>query len=581
MHYTSRDVYMFISTQNSDPILERRTCRLSWQSFPIFQSDREFYKKISPSILEGVGGSDSLPFPTLCPEERQRRRLLFRNERKLYRRQCDATKQSIISIYSPDKDIPVYDKKVRRSDSRDALSYGRDIDFSKTFTEQFGALLQVVPSLSLYVTPDWEKNNCIYVNSAWFNKNCYLIFDSDRNEDCLYANITKDSKDCMELSMCSWCEHSYELSQCVNCFDCQYSIYCTDCSRCYGCRSCIWCTDCINCFGLSNKQYCINNKQYTKEEYEQLAHTQTITQPVNATIYPATHISQWTTSNVIGNNVMYAKDILCSYDIVGAEKISYSEWIAQWASHLYDHSSFGENAHRCIECEWSGRDINNVLFSWNVFINSSHIMYSRTCCENSSHLFGCVWLRNKQYCIFNKQYTKHEYEQLVPQLIAHMKDTGERGEFLDPSLSPFGYNETLAHEHFPLSKQEALKRWYWWQDENYDPQLPASADVHDWSSESTFELDDQSILSTIFLCEKTQRPYRLVKQELIFYRKHNLPLPRRHPDQRHADRQLLRPPRELHLRQCNKTWNDIISVYSASSDKVVYSHEAYQQELFS
>jgi len=37
-----------------------------------------------------------------------------------------------------------------------------------------------------------------------------------------------------------------------------------------------------------------------------------------------------------------------------------------------------------------------------------------------------------------------------------MQETGERGEFFHPSLSPFGYNETVAQEYFPLSKEATL-----------------------------------------------------------------------------------------------------------------------------
>ncbi|USN57480.1 MAG: hypothetical protein H6766_03435 [Candidatus Peribacteria bacterium] len=77
-------------------------------------------------------------------------------------------------------------------------------------------------------------------------------------------------------------------------------------------------------------------------------------------------------------------------------------------------------------------------------------MYSFNC-DSSSHLFGCIGLRNKSYCIFNKQYTKEEYNALVPKIIEHMKQTGEWGEFFHPSLSPFGYNETVANEYYPVT----------------------------------------------------------------------------------------------------------------------------------
>ena len=97
MQYTSKEVYEYISKQTNDPITERKICKVSGTEFPIYQSDLDFYNKISPTFYpltkgdgdEGVRGIKfQIPTPTLCPEERQRRRLSFRNESKLYKRKC-------------------------------------------------------------------------------------------------------------------------------------------------------------------------------------------------------------------------------------------------------------------------------------------------------------------------------------------------------------------------------------------------------------------------------------------------------------------------------------------------------------
>jgi hypothetical protein len=98
MYYTSRQVYEYISKQTNDPIVERKVCKISGAEFPIYKSDMEFYDKISP-VFNGV--KYSIPTPTLCPEERQRRRLVWRNQRKLYKRKCDASGKDVISTYSP------------------------------------------------------------------------------------------------------------------------------------------------------------------------------------------------------------------------------------------------------------------------------------------------------------------------------------------------------------------------------------------------------------------------------------------------------------------------------------------------
>lgn len=39
-----------------------------------------------------------------------------------------------------------------------------------------------------------------------------------------------------------------------------------------------------------------------------------------------------------------------------------------------------------------------------------------------NNCFGCVNLYQKDYCIFNKQYTKEEYEIIVPKLIQELEN---------------------------------------------------------------------------------------------------------------------------------------------------------------
>lgn len=73
-----------------------------------------------------------------------------------------------------------------------------------------------------------------------------------------------------------------------------------------------------------------------------------------------------------------------------------------------------------------------------------------------------------------------------------------------------------------------------------------------------------TILNAILICEVSGRPFRIIKQELEFYRKHNLPLPRKHPDIRHGERMKLRPQRKLHLRTCNQCQKELLSVYDDS-----------------
>ena len=65
-----------------------KICKQCNISFDITDKDLEFYDKISP-----VFNSEKfqIPTPTFCPDCRQQRRILWRNERKLYRRKDSAT----------------------------------------------------------------------------------------------------------------------------------------------------------------------------------------------------------------------------------------------------------------------------------------------------------------------------------------------------------------------------------------------------------------------------------------------------------------------------------------------------------
>ncbi len=181
MYYTSKEVYESISKQRNDPIVEWKTCSVSGTEFPIYQSDLELYDKISPTFN---GVKYTISMPTLCPECRQKRRLAFRNERKLYRRTCDASGKQIISIYSPDKPYKIYDQKIWRSDSRDPMDYGRDFDFSKPFFQQFSEMLQSIPLFSLSI---FSSEDCDYTNATDGCKSCYMSFNIMQSSNLYYS----------------------------------------------------------------------------------------------------------------------------------------------------------------------------------------------------------------------------------------------------------------------------------------------------------------------------------------------------------------------------------------------------------
>jgi len=91
-----KNIYEFIANKQEETIEEWRKCKWCAEEFPIYSGDKVVMEKLSPVIS---GEKMVFDLPTLCPDCRQRKRLMFRNERKIYRRKCDMCNKSIVSIY--------------------------------------------------------------------------------------------------------------------------------------------------------------------------------------------------------------------------------------------------------------------------------------------------------------------------------------------------------------------------------------------------------------------------------------------------------------------------------------------------
>src|SRR3990172_12231617 len=99
----------------------KKHCSISGQEFEVSDEDLKFYEAISPVFN---GKNYLIPAPTLCPEERRRRRMAIRNERTYYKRNCDLCKKSFIGAYSPDKPFKVFCSGCWWGDGWDASDYG-------------------------------------------------------------------------------------------------------------------------------------------------------------------------------------------------------------------------------------------------------------------------------------------------------------------------------------------------------------------------------------------------------------------------------------------------------------------------
>ena len=183
-------------------------------------------------------------------------------------------------------------------------------------------------------------------------------------------------------------------------------------------------------------------------------------------------------------------------------------------------------------------------------------------------------LRKEQYCIFNKQYSKEDYFILRDRIIQHMKQSGEWGEFFPIKYSTFAYNKTVAHEYFPLTKENIAQRGWRWDPEDRSNFKPETYKLPDDTKDTP-----DTVCNETLTCEHCQKNYRIIQPELKFYRDMKLPIPRKCFLCRYHDRLQLRNPRTLFDRKCTKCQTNIQTTFAPERSEKVYCEKCYLETV--
>ena len=566
-----------------------RACQNCKNDFVIEPDDFEFYKKIK------------VPAPTFCPQCRLQRRFAWRNEWKLFRKK-DIHGKEIFSFLHEDSPVKIMEVAEWYADSWDPTSYGREYDFSKPFFEQFRELLGQVPIMSRSLVNPVRSDFC---TNATEPKDCYLTFGLSYVENSAYSIWGAKSKDIFDCHMYNESELCYDSVNISKCYRAQYSVDCEDCSEIMFCKNCVGCNNCFGCVNLKNKSYYIFNEAYSKEEYTDKLKEFGVSSRKNVEALRERSVSYWIkfpnkffhgrhNVDVSGDYINNSKNAQHCWRILGAENVKYCQnFTVGGVKDSYDHSNFGDGTELIYESLILGDGAYDVAFSSQCYPATSNLRYSYFC-QNSSYLFGCISLRNKQYCILNKQYTKEEYEELAPKIIKQMNDMPytdkkERvyryGEFFPSELSPHAYNETLANEIFPLTKKEAEEEGFAWHEQkNREFSASKSALL---LPDDIKDVDD-SILKEVISCPHNGKcdhecagVFRITNQELQFYRKLHIPLPQICQNCRHYARFAWRNPPKVWHRKCMNPGcnNEFETSYAPDRPEIIYCEDCYNKEV--
>lgn len=550
-----------------------KICTKCNTNFTVDQDDQSFYQKMQ------------VPIPNVCPDCRFMMRSLFRNETNLYSgRKCDLCSKSIVTMYNPKLPYTIYCYDCFYSEHWDPKSYATDYDESRPFIEQMKDFLIKVPKICLYLSVGYGENvHSEYVNMSSGCKNCYLVFNTGPAEEVLYSRGMRKGFDSSDLYFGFSTDRCYESINIQESAGVSHGQNVSSCVDSHFLLNCSGLTNCFGCVNLRNKSNYFFNEQLSPDEYksrvgEILGSFEKIQEAKKKFEAFVLQFSRRANNNLktidsTGDYLSECKNVKESYEIFQSEDCKYL-FSSKLIKDSMDVIGYGTNCEKLLDCVATGF-CSNTIGTYGAE-NSNNILYGfyiRDCQD----CIGCDALKHGKYAIFNKEYTKDEYERLRVKIIQELTDANLYGLMMPPELAPFAYNETIAQDNMPLSKEEVLARGFRWED---DIQMTKGKETlqPEQIPDHIKEVSD-SITNEILKCIDCERNYKITAQELLFYKKMTIPIPRMCFYCRHKDRIVRRGPFKFFIRACSHCGESTHTNLTEEVAPIMYCEKCYQQEV--
>ncbi len=548
----------------------KKTCAVSGKEFEISEQEIALRKKLG---IEGL--------PEVAPQIRFRNLGAFWQHWNLHKRKCDFSGKSIISVFSEHCPYPVWhkDEWIKHADPP-----GVDFDENK---EVFPQMWRFFQKSAIPHNTGNACENCEYTDDFWHSKNCYLAHSAYKCEDLKYCYRTLKIKDSQFCVFSFYSELCVDIINCFNCFQVIYALNCKNCrdsAFLYDCRNC---SNCLFCFNLRNKEYCIGNQQLTKEEFEK-----------KKTEWDLRSQENYKKAKGYFAEMMLTKAFHRAVQVDKCENSS-GNFLENCknSKNCYFDSDFED----CLNCVRGGANVKDALDCVGIALNAELSFYNLQCgedlydtkfcfdvikgkyleycafCHQCEHCFGCCGLVGKKYHIFNKPYSEAEYFALKEKIVAHMKSTGEYGQFFPGYFAANPYDESWSSFHFPLSQAEQEKLGFRLQEneERKNENYSSPTEIPD-SSEDV----DLSITKKTFWDEKAKKPFQIQKADIEFAQKLNIPLPNEFYISRIQDNfRWLFFDGSLRKTTCGKCNTEIETNWPEKYDKRILCEKCYLKEI--
>ncbi|MCM2339271.1 MAG: hypothetical protein NDI62_02340 [Burkholderiales bacterium] len=552
---------------------EIKKCNKCKNDFVLEQDDFSFYEKMK------------VPPPNFCPDCRFKMRAMWRNETTLYTgRKCHMCNKSVISMYNPKSPYKIYCYDCFYSDKWNAKDYAMEYDESRSFLDQFKELLIKVPKINLGTSSGGGVSiNSEYTNMISACKNCYLVFNGGPAEELLYSRGMRYGLDSSDVYFGVKFERCYE---CINAQESSGVLWGQNISNCLDSMFILngsGLTNCFGCVNLRNKSNCYFNEQLSAEEYQKKIKEikgsyKKMEEAKKKFIefcktLPRKENNNLKTVDSTGDYLSECKNIHNSFEVAMSENCRYI-----FSSKLIKDSigtiGFGTKSECLLEVVATGHS-NNIIGSYwaencSNILNSFDLRRCKDC-------IGCDALKDGQYAILNKEYEKDEYERLKNKIIDELIKDDMYGLIMSPEISPFAYNETVGQDNMPLTKEEALAQGFRWEE---DIQMTTGKETM-----SPEEIPDHikdikdSVVNEVFKCIECDRNYKITMQELTFYRKMILPIPRRCFYCRHKGRIVRRGSFKFFNRNCSNCNKVCYTNLTEEVAPIMYCEKCYQKEV--
>ncbi len=197
-----------------------------------------------------------------------------------YQEQCEQTQDCLYGyklfgchdcfgcVQLKNKSFCIFNRQLSEEDYRKKVEQLKKLPAEKILA-MVEELKNRLPRIPIY---EGDNENTPFGNYIWFDKNCYMLFDGSWDENCAYLYDSFHNKNCLDMTYSGEnMELSYESIDSEQSFNCNYIFRSSNSQDSSYIINCVDVKDCLGCVNLAHKQYCILNRQYSKEDYERLA----------------------------------------------------------------------------------------------------------------------------------------------------------------------------------------------------------------------------------------------------------------------------------------------------------------------